>query len=353
MKDKLNELNIFALRDFARRTGVASPTSKKKEDLIKEIMEILKGEKKPEVAKSKQGRPPKVFGYSFANVFNFEESDTSKQTLNQAVVEFENDNNILTVAGCVELVNNNCALLWVEKNYKNENYFISSEVIGNAFLKMGDRVVAEVSLDESVKIVKKIFSINDCPLIKMSQKRIDYYSIEHNLPNRNLNFDKDSYKNLGLKFGENIYVYGSNNNDNTTSIINLMNSCEIENKLYINISVADKNKILLSNIGFCEKFVSNITDDVEMSRRTVFLATERAKRILEIGEDVLLVVDDISSIFGIDKDGLNLVKNLVSITKEANKGSITILAVMPNESFNQIEKLADQRLKIENGIILK
>ena len=156
-----------------------------------------------------------------------------------------------------------------------------------------------------------------------------------------------------MKYGENVYVYGSNNNDNTTSIINLMNSCEIENKLYINISIAEKNKIFLSNIGYCEKFVSNITDDIEMARRIVFLATERAKRILEVGEDVLIVVDDISSIYGIDKDGLNLVKNLVAITKEAKKGSITIFAVMPNESFNQIEKLADQRLKIENGIILK
>ena len=83
------------------------------------------------------------------------------------------------------------------------------------------------------------------------------------------------------------------------------------------------------------------------------MATERSKRFLEAGEDALVVVDDISSIYGIDKEGLNLVKNLVSITKEGGKkGSITLLAVMPNESFNQIEKLADRRLKILDKNIL-
>ena len=40
MENKLNELNIFALRDLARKTGVSSPTSKKKEELIKNIIEI-------------------------------------------------------------------------------------------------------------------------------------------------------------------------------------------------------------------------------------------------------------------------------------------------------------------------
>ena len=78
----LNELNIFALRDLARKTGVSSPTSKKKEVLIKEIVEIVSGKKEPQI-KTKQGRPPKTFGYSFTNVFDF----GGVQTLNQKIEE--------------------------------------------------------------------------------------------------------------------------------------------------------------------------------------------------------------------------------------------------------------------------
>ena len=349
LEKNLNDLNIFALRDFARRTGVSSPTSKKKEELIKEIKEIISGEKRPEQSKSKQGRPPKVFGYNFANVFNansFDIVDISNQTLKQVQVEYESGD-MVTVAGWLELVNNNSALLWVNKNFKNENYFVPSELLSNLHVKMGDRVVAEVSLDENVRIVKKIFNINACPVLQLSDNRECYENIAHKLPTRMLKFSNESYDNLQLKCGENIYLYGTNNNNNTVAITNLLNSCAVENKIYINVTVAEKNKIFLSELDECEKFVCHITDEIDTVKRIVYLATERAKRLLENGEDVVVTVDDISSIVGIDKDGLNLVKNLVSITKEGNpKGSITLLAVMPNNNINQIEKLADVRLKI-------
>ena len=42
-REELNELSIFALREFARRTGVYAPTSKKKGQLIDEIIEISEG----------------------------------------------------------------------------------------------------------------------------------------------------------------------------------------------------------------------------------------------------------------------------------------------------------------------
>lgn len=353
LEKNLNELNIFALRDFARRTGVSSPTSKKKEQLIKEIKEIISGEKKPETSKTKQGRPPKVFGYNFANVFNTTNDEvlSSKQTLNQEVVEYQNTD-VVTVVGWIELMSNNSALLWVEKNLKNKNYFVPNEVLANLKIKTGDKVLVEVNPDNADRVVKKIFSVNDCPIMQFSNKRVDYFDVSHNLPNRKLNFNNSSFDDLNLKIGENIYVYGSNNNENTTKIIELLSSCKIENKIYVNISLAEKNKIYLSKLTREEKFVANITDETEIARRVVSLATERAKRILENGEDCLVVIDDIASIYGIDKEDINLVKNLVSVTKEGNKGSITLIAVMPNVGFNQIEKLADKRLKIsQNGFL--
>ena len=356
LEQNLNELNIFALRDLARRTGVGSPTSKKKEELIREIKEIISGEKQPQVAKSKQGRPPKIFGYNFANVFNANSGEIvanlSRQTLNQAKVDYINAD-MTTVAGWLELVNNNSALLWVEKNYKIDNYFVPSEVINGMQVKFGDRIVAEVSLDQNVKVVKKIFSVNSCPILHMPDVREKYENVDHRLPNRKLDFDKPSYSALDLKIGENIYFYGTNNNSNTITIVDMLNSCQIENKLYVNVSVAEKNKIFLSSLSGVEKLTANITDEIDMARRIVMLATERAKRILEEGEDVLIVVDDIASIIGVDRDDLNLVKNLVSITKEGGqKGSITLLAVMPNENINQIEKLADRRFRIVNNEVL-
>ena len=353
MEEKLNELNIFALRDFARKTGVKSPTSKKKEQLIQEILEITSGAKKPEAVKNKQGRPPKVFDYNFSQVFNnFGEVNLSMQTLNQNVQQGE-ETEMTTVAGWLELLNNNAAMLWVEKDLKIEKYFVPNEVLKNYHVKMGDRIVAEVKPGEAQKVVKEIFSINDNPIMKLPAKRIEYSSVEHNLSNRELNFTTEEFSSLHLKYGENTYVYGENNNQNTMKAIELLLDCKISNKMYVNVALAEKNKIYMSNLKYIENFVSNLTDDYSVSSMMVYLAVERAKRILENGEDVLIVVDDIVSILGIEKAGLELVKNLISTTKEGGKtGSITIVAVIPNQGINQIEKLADKRLKIENGEIV-
>ena len=289
--EELDQLNIFALRDLARRTGVNSPTSKKKDLLIKEIVEIVSGKKEPHIAKSKQGRPPKVFGYDFANVFSNETFgvDLSKQTLNQNVVNGD-ELDVVTIVGWLEMVNNNSALLWVENNFRNENYFVPNEVLKNLNVKMGDRVVAEISTDVNSKVVKKIFSVNDYPVNSMATKRNSYDNIEHVLSNKHLNFENKEYEILNLVMGENVYVYGSNNNDNTKKIIDLLNSCKIENKIYINVTVAEKNKILLKNLNYTENFVSNITDAPDVSKRVVMLAIERAKRVLEFDENVLIVV---------------------------------------------------------------
>ena len=46
LKEKLDALNIFALRDFARKMGVKSPTNKTKAELIKRITAIANGEEK-------------------------------------------------------------------------------------------------------------------------------------------------------------------------------------------------------------------------------------------------------------------------------------------------------------------
>ena len=217
MENKLNELNIFALRDLARRTGVLSPTSKKKEELIKEIVGIMSGDRQPQRNKTKQGRPPKIFGYDFSNVFNIQ--SISNRAFNQNVESYELDD-ITTVAGSVELVNNNSALLWVNKDGNNAVFFIPSDVVMMQELRNGDRVVAEIVADENQSRVKNIFSVNNCPIQQMKQ-RPNYDSFSHCFTKAKIEFDSQTFAGLNLCAGENVYFYGDNNFDNTI-LINLL-----------------------------------------------------------------------------------------------------------------------------------
>ena len=350
MENKLNELNIFALRDLARKTGVKTPTSKKKEELIKEITEIMTGKRKPEGQKTKQGRPPKVFGYNFASVFVSNLESSTK--LSQPESTFENDD-IKTVAGWLELINDNSALLWVNKEFKNDIYFVPNQVLQNFNVKMGDRIVAEVNSDEQQKIVKRIFSINDNPILKLPDLRIDYFEKPCVEPSVKLEFSNLDYNDLDLMLGQNFYFYGTDNNLNTKTMVDLINACNVENKFYVNVTVAEKNKLMLKNLTTTENFLCNIMDEEDVIFRLLTLMIERTKRAFENGENVLLVVDDIASIAGLGKRGMDIVKNIVSLAKASNGCSITLIAVMPNELFAQIEKLADKRFLIEDEKIRK
>lgn len=352
LEDKLNQFNIFSLRDLARNTGVKSPTSKTKKVLIKEIIEIMSGEKRPVDKGKKQGRPPKTFGYNLANVFDIEESaNLNRVCLKQETASFGVDATE-KIAGILELVNNGAGLLWVLDDGKFEHYFISNEILQNLNVKMGDQIIAETFGDSSQKVVKSIFSINNIPYSSFSDRTETMKNCV--VPSKNIEFENDKFDKLGLMLGENCYIYGGNNNDNTSIAVEMLNFAKVQNKIYINISLADKNKIYLQGLTECEKFVMDLAESVDLSRRVVLLAIERAKRLFENGENVLIVVDDLLSIDGVDNEQQNLVKNLVSLAKaDLKNGSITLFSIMPNNDMKVVEKLADKRLQISNKEISK
>ncbi|MBQ9790559.1 MAG: hypothetical protein IJW24_03090, partial [Clostridia bacterium] len=54
---ELYKLNIHELRDIARQIGVSSPTTRKKEELVKMTLQVVYGEAPAKVQKSGAGRP--------------------------------------------------------------------------------------------------------------------------------------------------------------------------------------------------------------------------------------------------------------------------------------------------------
>ena len=114
LEKQLNELNIYALRELARSTGVVSPTSKKKDELINEIIAIKTGKQQPQFAKVRQGRPPKGGNYNFQNIDKDYEYPRSTLTnilkLNQETAVYESGESS-TISGYVELLENGSALL--------------------------------------------------------------------------------------------------------------------------------------------------------------------------------------------------------------------------------------------------
>ncbi len=350
MLDKnLEDMSIFALREFARRVGVASPTSKKKEQLIAEIIEIREGKRQPNLNSQKHGRPPKQNNLFDPQPVRPYERDSYTLVLEQKrpVFSFEDST---TVVGYVEILQNGTGLMWRQNKFNYDWVYIPSEVVFTSRVITGDLITAELGISDNQPCVKKVLNINSCPITQFNYKRKNYLDFSHILPNKKLQFSTAEYQNLGLMRGESVYFYGSDNNDNSQTIINLLNSCEAS-KIYVNFSLAEKNLGFVKKVERAELFVSYLTDSAENAKRLLNLLIERAKRLFEAGENVVIVIDDVNSLLEVE-NALSQTKSLMSLTKNTNAlGSITIWAVMKNVSM--FDKLYDKRFKINEGKFVK
>lgn len=342
-RDELNDLSIFALREFARRTGVYAPTSKKKDELINEIIEISEGRKQPHIAKTKQGRPPKNYGYPFADGFVAMPHQNFSVALKQDS-HFAYNENLKSVAGYVEN-SNGMPVVWAFINFKMVCYNFAKNVADNLGLKTGDFVNVSLSGENNNQITE-ILAINNMPVQNFNPIRMWFNQIEHQ-PNFEPIAFNHGFENFVACKGESVYLYGTNNLQNSLSLAELLTACKADVKIYLNISIVDKNRFVLNSLSNCEEFVIDFVETIDDARRAVVLAIERAKRAMENGQNCVFAIDDVQSVHSIDDENRTLTKNLMSLSKAGQNGSVTLLAIMPqNRSLDLVEKLADRRYKI-------
>ena len=353
--EQLNELNIFALREMARKAGVSSPTSKVKNVLISEILNIASGKQKP-VTSNTKGRPPKSNKYKAEEFFSFvaDEEVVSKKIVLKQTCNLDENTQMFNVTGYVEATNENISFLWLEnKNGKFIKYYIPNDDKLNFNLRTGDLVEAKAYMQENQIMIDKILTINGFGIEKLSNLRNNYDALVHVFPTELINFD--NAKDVNIMYGENAYVYGSNNNQNTQTIINLLNNCSADVKIYVNLSMADKNRIYLPLLKDCEILVSNLTEESEYSKKVANMAIERAKRMMELGKKVVVAVDDMLAVSSIDGGDMSVSKKLMSLAKFSDIGGISVVAIMPSDfDVFVLEKLIDKRFKIsQTGEVVK
>ncbi len=344
-EEQLNELSIYSLRDLARRTGVPSPTSKRKEQLIRSIIDINEGRQKPKISTTKQGRPPKNNTYNFAQAMGF--------TINGSILSQKKEfvRNIPEIlSGYIEFNPATGYFLMVRSGMDFDRYYLSPSLITKYNLKVGDFVHTKTHVDSNSIEITDVMNVNNTPIKIYSTDRLDYYDIPHTPLKKKIAFTIENFKKFNINVGESVYIYGTNNSENSRAVVHLLNDASDVKKIYVNTCITEKNKSMLDTLENTENFVVRFTDDMDKARQVVKLATERAKRLLERGEDVILAIDDILSIASIDSQDLPITKTLVSLTKSTeDKGSISVFAIMSSDKgIALFEKLADKRIKVED-----
>lgn len=353
----MRQASIYDLRNIAREIGVNSPTTLKKEELIDKVLKILNGEAKPEMPKSKQGRPPKKI---------FTNSDLLQQKSSNEDLFF--DEPITNVNMQDEI-----GVLSSSKNFEDEveydNYEYSMETKTGYYYKMNDGTsfvfeCGHVSnVDLAILVPKNIvqeYNLQNGDLVKCKCKKIMAKDIRFLTEVLEINFNKKA----NAKSFSNMEVVTSNNQlpdcsifpnaqvgsrniavintkQQFMSVLNYYSNIDEENTKVVTLSLEvlpeDENNYKCAKSN-CENFYTLVGDSTKQNVFTIELVIDRIKRLAELNFNVIVCVEDLIklvkfknflegySIKDIKNKSLDLCLNLLTTARCFKNNAITVFA---------------------------
>ena len=377
----LNTLGIYELRELARSIGVSSPTTKKREQLCTEILDISSGAVKVEAKQNKKGRPPKTITKITTMVKDYIPPEILKL---QKPIERESYSNILMLAqnpsiygqinsnvnkqifGYLDSINGHFYLNNLKNNelFKFITFYVPDEIISKYNLREGDKVLAygKISDNYDCGILEEVLKINDVDVSNWNSKRKVYDISAFDIPSVDtVVFGKN------IKKGERTISYFQSDEDAILAIVkeieNLSRNNNLDEKLvFVGIELAPEviyygrlNKNL-------EMFATTYYNNLDESYNSIINAINFCNSTLKEGKSVRMFIFDImglvtrldqhfasqmASYMGHNISGVQLVKKLVGMGKAISKDlTITTHSVafesQRNDEFivNEINKIA-------------
>ena len=397
----MRQASIFELRNIAREMGVNSPTIYKKEVLIEKILKIINGEEKPQMPKSRQGRPPKNLSnhkyvptnvenvVSYKDLLKIQESSTdeNKYDLNipntngfgflaspgftygvDSSKENKNPLSFEKEKGYFLLVDNEYGYIFEEGRTSNvENVIYVPENYINAYnIKSGDLIECGTKkvTSTNTKYLASVDSVNG--LTEINHERLDFDNIKIKRDEGVLvHFDKDNSGNLNRM--DSVYT-GTRNVFLTTTLrfySNFVDSFynketkEKENTVFVNLCLdaLPEDVSLFENKPNFENFYTLLGDSDKQNNITVNLAVSRVKRLVELNKNVVFIVNEIRKIikhqnftlgYSAEEIKNNSLNNCYSILSLARKteldNSVTVCSLLKTEEESNFINLLKNEL---------
>lgn len=301
----INGLGVFELRGVARQLGVASPTTKKRDELIALIKEQISNGAFFKEAMTQRGRP-----YKKLNIL-----DTIAEKINNEVakMDFSNNKSIsfaqdtyspLDLRDFEGIVNKYSATIEIRDISTGTLVKIDKTEELDELLERGDKVKAVVEKQGKNFVLKKILAINDIDIK-------DYKSqfVAKGCPvlvNDEIPFD-DTKAVVGRR---NLYKL-SYELFETQYLENLISFCQKEDYSLIAIAIntSFENEIMFKALPIKEKFITTYGASHSFNYHKVLDALNHAENLLDRGKKVIVFVADIVEVvrsldryFNIKKD---------------------------------------------------
>ncbi len=314
-KEELMKIYLPYLRAIGRKMGVKSPASLNKEELVENILKIHNGEIEP-VFPTGKGAPPK-YEYEDVSKYFEEEKNYAKpypQASDNKYYVF-NDSGTTVDTWEMEGVFDQTAPTYGflrAYNYENssEDVYVPRDIMKKYNIRNGDKVKAEVKVlykGESAA-VRKVLSMNDLD-VEVFAHRATFDDLLPSYPTERLTLEGVEGDNLSNRIidlfapigkGQRGLIVAPPKTGKTTLLKHIAKAIEQNHKeVKLIILLIDERPEEVTDIKKSTKaevVFSTFDEKLEHHVRAAELVVERAKRLVEVGQDVVILMDSITKL---------------------------------------------------------
>ncbi len=401
-KKCLSAQGLHDLRAYGRGIGVEKPTTKKKEELIDDIIGVLSGRIIP-IEVSKRGAPvkndfvkPEFFmemeqiKLVYLNELSVENGATLKDIAPSTKTDFtmprkhgasgttlvvedsvqQEDSSTLTYKGQLVNLNGVTQLVPLDFQENGEIVIIPNRLMKEYGIKTGDVVSCRAKKKDEVFVATTVLTINE--LVPHSFERKDFNTAEIVYPTKTLSFIRENGQNsVFSKYvhflapickGQRACIVSSPKAGKTTLLYDMIKSVKSCNpKVEIMALLVDQSPETVSKFrGLVPQNTFIYTTYEDEPERQVFAGDfilERAKRYAECGKDVVIFVDSVNALArafnetdassggktlagGLERKTVQYLKKYFGSSRTfVEGGSITIIATISSVTGNPADDI--------------
>lgn len=393
---ELAKMSIFQLRTAARKIGVASPTTKKKDQLVKDYLDIASGKTAPKI--SNRGRPPKPEVKSM-NADEPATTSTSERNYSDrydrrdydAMDGIGNNKSFPTISelllnddcesksGVLDILQEGYGFLRAENcEYSNKDTYISAKIIKSLGLRMGDMVVgvakknAESSRPPALIAVEKVNGHKPDNL----RQRPQFDSLVPIYPNERFKLERDNARSdfairsidliSPIGKGQRAMIVSPPKAGKTTLLKKIAGSiAENYPDVLLYVLLVDERPEEVTDMQRSikgEVIYSTFDEMPEHHCKAAELLIEKAKRNVELGKDVVIIMDSLTRLAraynltipptgrtlsgGIDPGALHNPKRFFGSARNIeNGGSLTIIATALIDTGSRMDDVIYEEFK--------
>ena len=375
----LNAQHLSTLREIGRQMGLKRPAGQNKEGLISGILSMQKGELEP--AKStKKGAPVKISinlsQFYVKEDYPYEEDENIKKLkCNDSEVDVKDE---FIVEGVLEQNPSGYGFLRVN-NYENSkgDAYVSMQNIRKYNLRRGDKVKARVKIvrEGDLAALQEVITINDLEP-KLFLQRTNFDDLIPYYPTDRLKLETDGEENglaircidlfAPLGMGQRGLIVAPPKTGKTTLLKMIAQAIEKNYKdvklivLLIDERPEEVTDIKRSISG--EVVFSTFDENPEHHVRAAELVVNRAKRLVEVGQNVVILMDSITRLTraynatvessgktlsgGLDPTAIQGPKRFFGAARNIeNGGSLTILSTALIDTGSRMDDVIYEEFK--------